>query len=148
MPSARSRAWRAGLAIALLAWTAFAFWLFSFAFSDGYFRFSLHSRLPVFLAAFAAGVAIPCSAAWQWHRAREGRTTRLRAWLGHALGCVLCLAPFVAVTATLSRLPSPWRLSGDDAMGAGIDFLMLVALAIASGVLLAGALVLTRPRAP
>jgi len=145
--SARDLARRAGLAAALLAWSAFAFWIFSFAFSDGYFRYSLHSRLPVFLAAFAAGVAIPCSAAWQWHRARTGRTTRLRAWLGHAVGCGLCLAPFVAVTATLSRLPSPWRLSADDGMGAGIDFLMLLALAIGSGILLAGALAFMRPRA-
>lgn len=146
MASARDLARRAGLAAALLAWSAFAFWAFSFAFSDNYFRYSLASRLPVFVAAFAAAVAIPCSAAWQWHRARTGRATRLWAWLGHVVGCALCLAPFMAVTAVLSRLPSSWRLSADDAMGAGIDFLMLLALAIGSGILLAGALAFTRPR--
>lgn len=147
MASAHDIARRAGIAIALLAWSAFAFWVFSFAYSDGFFRYSLHSRLPVFVAAFAAAVAMPCSAAWQWHRARMDRTTRLRAWLGHAIGCALCLAPFVAVMSILTRLPSPWRMSGDDAMGAGIDFLMLLALALGSAILLAGALTFTRPRA-
>lgn len=146
MPSAGDVARRAGLAVALVAWSAFAFWVFSFAFSDNYFRYSLASRLPVFVAAFAAAVAIPCSAAWQWHRARAGRTTRLRAWLGHAVGSTLCLVPFVAVTSILKRLPSRWRLSADDGMGAGIDFLMLLALAIGFGVLLAVALAFTRPR--
>ena len=147
MASTRDLARRAGLVAALLAWSAFAFWVFSFAFSDHFFRYNLHSRLPAFVAAFVAAVAIPCSAAWQWRRACTGRTTRLWAWLAHAGGCALCLAPFVVVTATLSRLPSPWRLSADDAMGAGIDFLMLLALAIVSGILLAGALAFTRPRA-
>ena len=136
---------RCGLAIALLAWSAFAFWLFSFSYSDGYFRYSLASRLPLFLVAFAAAVAIPCSAAWQWLRARRARTTRLRAWLAHVIACALALVPFFLVTAVLVRLPSRWRLSADDAMGAGIDFLMLLALAIASGVVLAVALALTRP---
>jgi hypothetical protein len=136
---------RCGLAIALLAWLAFAFWLFSFSYSDGYFRYSLASRLPLFLVAFAVAVAIPCSAAWQWLRVRRARTTRLRAWLAHALTCALAFVPFFLVTAVLVRLPSRWRLSADDAMGAGIDFLMLLALAIASGVVLAVALALTRP---
>ncbi|HEX5093565.1 MAG TPA: hypothetical protein VFV84_12845 [Burkholderiales bacterium] len=143
---ARSALARAGAAIALLAWAAFAFWLFSFAYSDSYFRYSLASRLPLFVVAFAAAVAIPCSAAWQWLQVRRGRATRLRAWLTHAIACVLGLAPFFAVTAVLVRLPSRWKLSADDAMGAGIDFLMLLAMAIGSGIVLAVALALTRPR--
>jgi len=145
--SARAIAVRGGIVIALLAWAVFAFWLFSFSYSDGYFRYSLASRLPLFLMAFALAVVIPGSAAWQWRRAHLAQTTRLRAWLAHAVACVVGFVPFFLVTAVLVRLPYRWRLSADDAMGAGIDFLLLLAIAIVSGVALAVALALTRPPA-
>ena len=48
------------------------------------------------------------------------------------------------VAALLARVPGPWKLSADDAMGVGISFLMLVAMAIVSGLVLALALAFAR----
>jgi len=139
-----SRMRRGAVIVAALLWAAFAFWLFSFSFSDGFFRYSLASRLPPFLCAFLAALVIPWSGARQWLRARRGEVTRLRAWLVHAVTAALSLAPLMLVAALLARVRGPWKLSADDAMGVGISFLMLAAIALLSGAILALALALTR----
>ena len=70
---------RGAVLVAALAWAAFAFWLFSFSFSDGFFRYNLASRLPPFLCAFAAALFIPWSGVRQW---RDGSTHC--PWAGNA----------------------------------------------------------------
>lgn len=135
---------RTGTLIALFLWAAFAFWAFSFSFSSSYFSYSLASRLPPFLAAFGGAVALPISAYYQWKRARSG-ASHLAAWLVHSACAALCVMPLAATAALLSRLPEPFHLSGDDAMGVGISFLALAAAAIVSALLL-GILLLANRR--
>jgi hypothetical protein len=55
--------------------------------------------------------------------------------------------PLAGTAALLARAPAPFHLSGDDAMGVGIDFMVLTAAAIVSALLL-GLLLLAdrRPR--
>jgi hypothetical protein len=130
--------------IALFLWTAVAFWVFSFSFSSSFFEYSLPSRLPPFLAALAGAVALPISAYWQWARARRG-ASRLGAWLAHVACGALCLVPLAVTSAVMARLPSPFRLSGDDAMGVGITFLFLALAAVVSAVVL-GMLMIVRRR--
>lgn len=142
---ASGRLFQGAVLLAALLWTGFAFWLFSFSFSDGFFRYSLASRLPPFLCAFLAALVIAWSGARQWLRARRGERARLRAWLVHAVTAGLSLVPLMLVAGLLARAPRAWKLSADDAMGVGISFLMLAGIAILSGVVLAVALALTRP---
>ena len=131
--------------IALLLWAALAFWTFSLSFSSSFFEHDLPSRLPPFVAAFAGALALPISAYFQWKRARHG-ASRLGAWLGHAAIAAVCLLPLAGTAALLSRAPEPFHLSGDDAMGVGVMFLVLSAAAIASGLLLGALLLLDRRR--
>lgn len=126
--------------LTLLAWAAFAVWAFAFSFSSSFFHYAPHSRLPPFFAAWAGAVVLPISAHLQWSRvARRGRSPLL-AWFLHGVTAAACVLPMMAVAAVLSRAPSPWRPSADDAMGAGIDFMVLTGMAIASGILLGLAL--------
>ena len=74
----RSRSLRLVMKLtALLAWSAFAFWLFRFSFSSSFFRYNLASRLPPFAAAFAGAVALPISAHHQWRRQLHFRASCL-----------------------------------------------------------------------
>jgi hypothetical protein len=132
--------------IALFLWTALAFWTFSFSFSSSFFQHSRPSRLPPFLAALAGAVALPISAYWQWQPARRG-ASRLGAWLLHAACAALCLVPLAVTAALMARLPSPFRLSGDDSMGVGITFLLLASAAVVSAVVLGMLLLICRRRA-
>lgn len=113
----------------LVAWAAFAFWLFSFSYSSSFFRWNLAARLGPFLGAWLAAVAFPVAAAWEISRYARGRHGALVAWLRQLGWTVLAFLPFLAVTALQRRLPDPFRLSADDAMGVGIDFLILLVLA-------------------
>jgi hypothetical protein len=136
---------RLSLAIAAAAWAIFSFWLFSFSFSDSFFQYNLPSRLPPFLAAVFSALVIPVSGARQWLRVRQAATTRLRAWLAHAVATGVSLLPFVLAAAFLAKAPAPWKLSADDAMGLGIDFLMLLGMALISLLVVAVMLAITRP---
>lgn len=127
-----------------LAWTGFAIWLFSFSFSDHYFKYSLPSRLPPFLAALFSALVIPVSGARQFLRVRRAQATRVQAWFTHAVVTALSVLPLMLTSALLSRAPEPWKLSGDDAMGVGIDILMLFGIALLSLVVLAVLLVSLR----
>jgi hypothetical protein len=120
-------------------WLAFWFWAFSFAYSDGFFRYERCSRLPVFAAALLGAVVIPGSARRAWRR-----RTLWAALVAHLAGVVCGLAPLALVSALSSRLPGPCRLSADDAMGAGIDFMLLVGVSLLSTVALVGAWALRR----
>jgi len=128
-PRHRARLVRAGLGVALLAWAGFAFWLFSFSFSSSFFRWNLAARLGPFVGAWLAAVALPVAGAWELAGFARGRRGALAAWLRHLGWTVLAFVPFLAVTALQRRLSDPFRLSADDAMGVGIDFLILVVLA-------------------
>lgn len=134
-PKPLSLPMRIGMLVALLLWAALAFWTFSLGFSASYFKHDLPSRMPPFLAAFAGALALPLSAYHQWRRARSG-ASRMGAWLSHCACAGLCVLPLAGTAALLSRLPDPFHLSGDDAMGVGIVFLILVATAIVSAFLL------------
>lgn len=119
-----------------MAWMAFSFWAFSYSFSNSFLLYNRHSRLPVFGAALLGAGAILGSAYVQWRRHRP----LLVACVRQAIGAALALAPLVVVSAVLGRAPDPWHPSADDAMGSGIDFLVLCALGIVSVILLAIAL--------
>jgi hypothetical protein len=127
---------RAAVLAAALAWMAFWFWTFSCSYSSSFFVYNRHSRLPVFGAALFAAAAILVSGWRQW----SSRRAILVACVRHAAWSALALVPFVIVSGVLMRAPHPWRPSADDAMGTGIDFMILCALAIVSVLLLALAL--------
>lgn len=129
------RAWHA---IVSLAWIAFWFWSFSFAYSDSFFAYNPCSRLPVFGAALFGAIAVPASAslAWRWGR------SLLQTLPIHLVGLVAALSPLALVSFTLSRVRGACHLEADDAMGAGIDFLILAALgAVSLAMLLVAAFV-------
>jgi hypothetical protein len=50
---------KAAKAVAFAGWVVLAFWAFSLSSSSSFFEYNLPSRLPPFLAAFAAAVALP-----------------------------------------------------------------------------------------
>lgn len=135
--------------VLLLAWAVFAFWLFSLSYSSSFFRYNLPSRLPPFVAAVAGAVALPISAVYQWRRARRRAVSPLKAWILHGLCAAAAVLPLMLVAAIQSRAPNPWHASADDAMGTGIDFLLLAAGAILSSLVLGVALLAGRsaPRA-
>lgn len=135
-----------GAAVATLAWTTFWFWAFSFAYSDSFFVYNRHSRIPTFVAALLIAVLIPWSAALQgWRFARSGRRGML-AILAHLGTCLVLLACLPAVSGVLRRSGPPWRASADDAMGVGIDFLMLLGLAVVSVIVLGAPVAVTSLR--
>jgi len=124
---------------ALVAWAVFWFWAFSFAYSDSFFLYDRHARVPTFVAALVTAVLVPVSAAIQWRAVSRGRNAFMAFGL-HAVSCVAALSLLPIVSGLLRRAGEPWRLSADDAMGVGIDFLLLLGIAIASGLVLAVAL--------
>lgn len=123
------RAKAAILAVGLAGWTAFWFWAFSFAYDDGFFRYHLHARLPTFLAALSAAVALPISAYFWW---RRSAASGFRALVGHTATCLCVLALPAVVGGLLSAAGPPWHLEADDAMGVAFDFLLLLGIAVSS----------------
>lgn len=119
-----------------LGWTGFWFWAFSFGFTDSFFVYNRHSRIPPLIAATLAAAGIFASFIVQWRRSGS----ILGASLRHVAYVVVAMVPFLLLPALLKYAPRPWRPSADDAMGIGIDFLVLTALAMASAVLLPAAL--------
>jgi len=119
-------------------WLTFWFWAFSFAYSNSFFVYNPHSRLPVFGAALLGAGGIFVSAVVQW----RARKSIVAACLGHAVGVVASLCPLLAVSALLRRAAGPWRPSADDAMGTGMDFLLLAGVGLASLAVLASGLAL------
>jgi Mn2+/Fe2+ NRAMP family transporter len=126
---------RIALAALLGGWILLALWTFSLSFSDSFFRYNLPSRLPPFLAASLGAVVLPVSLWFHWARVSGGRASAAGAWLRHSLVAAASLLPLVATAFLLHRAPEPFHPSADDAMGTGIDFLILAASAIASSVL-------------
>lgn len=138
---------RVGWTAALLGWSAFAFWAFSLSYSTSYFEYSLASRLPPFLAAFVGAVAIPVSVWYQLQRVGRSRHSMVRAWVMHVCTSIAAVAPLAAIAAVLSRIRGPMHLSGDDAMGVGLNFIFLTATALFSVLFLTVVLVLKHRRA-
>ena len=124
-PGMGPRIWQSAVAV---AWLGFWFWAFSFAYSDSFFRYDSCSRSSVFAAALFGAAAVPASACRAWRRHRS----ILRALAAHAAGLVVALLPLALVSHALSRVSGPCHLEADDSMGAGIDFLILVGIAIVS----------------
>jgi len=118
----------------------FWFWAFSLAYSSSFFSYNRHSRLPVFAAALVGAAGIFASAVVQWRAPRSV----VGACLRHAVGVAASLFPLAAVSALLHRADGPWRPSADDAMGTGIDFLLLTGVGMASLAFLASGLALRR----
>jgi len=109
-------------------WLSFWFWAFSLAYNDSFFEYNRRSRLPVLAAALVGAAGIFASAVVQWRSRRPIVSGCLR----HVFGAAVSLCPLLAVSALLRRADPPWRPSADDAMGTGIDFLLLVGAGIAS----------------
>jgi len=128
----------------LAAWAAVWFWAFSFAYSDSFFRWNRGSRLPTFATAWLAAVALPWSAWLQWARWWRGARGAAGALGAQLLVTAAALGVAAAAAFVLARAPEPWHLSGDDAMGVGIDFLALCGIALASFAALLTALLAAR----
>jgi len=122
---------------ALVAWSAFWFWAFSLAYSDSFFEYNRYARIPTFLAMLLAAILVPTSAFYWW---RRSSTSVFWSLFGHVATCLVVLALPAVVAAALARADRPWHLEADDAMGFGIDFLLLLGIAIASLVVLVGAI--------
>lgn len=145
--SGRSRALVALGRVALVFWGGFWFWAFSWQYSSSFFRYDLASRLPAFGAMLAAAVALPWSGGRQWWRYRCGERTRLAAFGRHLLATGAALALPFGVVVALRVAPRAMRPSADDAMGIGIDLLAVLAIAIATALVLGVALAGSRPDA-
>ena len=65
-----------------------------------------------------------------------------------ARSALLGVVWLTACVPLLSRAPEPWHLSGDDAMGVGIDFLLLCGIAAACLVVLLVSFWLGRVHSP
>ena len=120
------RGWIVG--IAAIAWVAAWSWVFAFSFSGSYFEYNRCSRVPVFAAAMLGVLMIPCGAFILWSRTR----TVAALLIGQVCVAGASLAPLAAASFVLARVPGACHLSADDAMGAGIDFLVLAGVAAAS----------------
>jgi hypothetical protein len=131
--------------IALAVWGAFWFWAFSWQYSSSFFDHHRASRLPVFLAMLTAAIVLPWSGARQWWRHRRGERSRLEAFGRHLLATGAALGVPFGVVAALRVAPRSWRPSADDAMGIGIDFLAVLAIAVATALVLGVALASSRP---
>jgi hypothetical protein len=116
------------LAVALAVWAAGWVWGFAFSYSNSYFSYDLCSRLPVFGAAMLGAVAIPVGAVFLWRRL----ASVVALVIGQAGVALASVAPLAGTTFVLSRIPGRCHLSGDDAMGAGINFLLLAATGVVS----------------
>lgn len=139
---------RAILLVTYLAWAAFAFWVFSWSSSASFFEHDPWGRLPPFFAAYLAALVLPLSVWWQRRAVVVHARRPLVAWLLHAVVAAVSLVPLAVVAGLMARAPEPFRVSADDSMGLGIDWLVLLGMAIASSVVLAIALVIRRPARP
>jgi hypothetical protein len=119
---------------------AFWFWAFSLAYSSGFFRYHHHTRLPLLAAALLCVVALPASALVQWRRVRRGDASAPAALVAHGLTTLAALALPFGLTLAFSRAPRPWHLEADEAMGAGLDNLALLLVAVACALVLGVAL--------
>lgn len=141
--SRRSRWARIGAGVlAGVLWVALWVWLLAFAYSTSYFEYSLCSRAPVFAAALLASITIPVGALILWRRLDSVSGLVI----GQAAVSVLSLLPLGLTSYVLARLSGPCHLSGDDAMGAGIDFILLCGTAAVSVCMLATAAVVRLAR--
>jgi hypothetical protein len=112
-----------------IAWTATWAWLLTFSFSDSYFKYDLCSRGLVFIAAMVGALVLPVGLLRVSRRANS--IVGLLVRFGGVVA--LSLFPLAATSFALSRLPGQCHLSGDDAMGAGIDFILLSGAAMGIG---------------
>jgi hypothetical protein len=115
------------VALAALAWVAFWFWAFSFAYSDSFFEYDRCARGSVLAAALFGALAIPSSALLAWRQ-----PSVFHGLAAHAAGFLVAVGPIVLVSLALGRVAGPCHLEADDAMGAGVDLLILVTLGVAS----------------
>jgi hypothetical protein len=132
-----------------MAWVAFWFWAFSFAFSDSFFAYHRHTRIPLFVGAVLCASLLPLSAWLQWRSVADGSRSAVRALAWHMAASVVALCLPLALTFLFSRAEGPWRLEADEAMGAGINNAVLLLLAVSTALILAvamGARALRRAR--
>ena len=126
--------------LAAAAWVTSWVWLFAFSYTHSYFNYNLCSRVPVFAAALIGAILVPAGAFLVWRRCVSVPAVVI----GQVGVSFVSLLPLAATAGLVSRVSGPCHLSGDDAMGAGIDFLMLSGAAAASIVVLAIAGVVRR----
>jgi len=120
---------RKGVAAFLGAgWLAIWVWAFGFRYSDSFFQYNLGARLPVFIAALIGVAVIPCCAYLQLRRFGSVIAATVR----QSICSIVATLPLVVISYALSRASGPFRLSGDDAMGAGIDLFLLICVSLIS----------------
>ena len=128
---------RWALALAYLAWLAFWFWAFSFAYSDSFFDYNRWTRVPALLLALGA-VAVPPLSAWTVLRKTHGGSwSKVTAWTVNLALTGLPLAVFwglMAAAVLIARAFGRNAFSADDAMGVGIDFMLCAAVVVAFNV--------------
>lgn len=130
----------------VIGWIAFWFWAFSFAFSDSFFRYNLHSRLPTFFTALVGVSAIPLSALLEWRQVVKGHRSPLAGFAIYLLITIVSIVLPLAVAHVLARAPQPWHLEADDAMGVGIYLAALFLVATLSVIAFSVALLMRRAR--
>jgi len=138
---------RALLLVAAVAWAGFWAWAFGFAYSENFFAWNRHARWTGYVAVWSASLLLPGSALRQWGVFRRGARSAAKAFGRHLVASLAVLAAVAAVLYALARAPAPWHLEADDAMGFGIDFVGLLAIAIAATLVLGVGLGVSRARA-
>ena len=130
----------------IACWAGFWFWAFSFSYSDGFFLYDRYSRISISLTALIAAIFIPFSAIVQWRWYEKSKYSGVRSFLVHIATCFVIVSVFFTVFWAFAKAPPPWRLEADDAMGAGIDLMLLVVIAILSIAVFGVALAVKRNR--
>ena len=138
------------LLIVLAGWVAAWFWVFSFGYSNGFFRYHLETRIPFLILSLIAVSVAPVSTFLCWRRYAAGRIGRLRTLLTNLGITLVPLAMFWLSFLALRFVPGPMAghvlIEADEAMGIGIDFGLCVGVVLIFNILLAIAVAIRRPR--
>lgn len=123
-----------------LAWMAGWFWIFTFAFSSGFFKYHLDTRLPILFLALLAVAVPPLSGYWAINRTIRQKIHPARSFFLNLLLSGLPVFGFWAVFALWVKIAHGFGkvpFEADEAMGNGIDFMLCLAVYIASNIVVA-----------
>ncbi len=126
-----------------LLWAGGWFWAFCFAYSRGFFRYHAVARSLALAGAMSVILLCPLIARRQFLRFRSGAL----AW-GDALfrSVLLTSATWVAFWVLFIVMIKFRALTGDDALGVGVDLALCFGALLATNALFAAALLLQRRR--
>jgi hypothetical protein len=135
------------LLLTYAVWLVACYWLFSFQYSPGFFRYHLGTRLPFLALSLLVVVVAPISGYWAISRVLLGRISVVRAALRHVCVSAAPVALFFGVSVVwkaLSRRSGRLMIEADEAMGIGIDFMVCIGVVLLSYIIVGGALVFLR----